>query len=289
MIIQTLARPGICAGLSLLLATTASVASANEPKDRIVLQELPSGAIVEANRQIERIRTLDDAGPMLNAVIAYNPDAASVAIGLTELPLEGRTVLTYHGTLPVPGGAERLGTVTARCRDRLTYGPAPKGSETRPDDVVVELVGAVEVEGAALPGESSQRLTADRLRWVLRPADPVSAPPRSGATPAVRPGHDLLAVAFHASGDEVRILGPLVSGRAREIEASGLDRPDGWRLSLLGPDAHVEVDERATPTGPGDDPRGATRGPASPTRRGARGSLRRRRCLRPGSPRGAAR
>lgn len=93
MIIQTSARPGICAGLGLLLASTASAALANEPKDSIVLQERPSGAIVETNRQIERIRTLDDAGPMLNAVIVYNPDAASVAVGLTELPLEGRTVL----------------------------------------------------------------------------------------------------------------------------------------------------------------------------------------------------
>lgn len=210
-----------------------------------------------------RIRSEEGAGASARTV-AVETDRLTARADDPTRPsavLEGRTVLTYHGTLPVPGGAERLGTVTARCRDRLTYGPAPKGSETRPDDVVVELVGAVEVEGAALPGESSQRLTADRLRWILRPADPVSALPRAGATPAARPGHDLVAVAFHASGDEVRILGPLVSGRAREIEASGLDRPDGWRLSLLGPDAHIEVDERAAPAG--TDPRGATQGPAS--------------------------
>ena len=93
MIIRTSARPGICAGLCLLLASTASAALASAPQDSIVLQDRPSGAIVEANGQIERIRTLDDAGPMLNAVIVYNPDAASVAVGLTELPLEGRTVL----------------------------------------------------------------------------------------------------------------------------------------------------------------------------------------------------
>lgn len=93
MIIQTSARRGICAGLSLLLATTASAAFANEPQDSIVLNERPSRAIADTNGQIERIRMLDDAGPMLNAVIAYNPEAVSVAIGLTELPLEGRTVL----------------------------------------------------------------------------------------------------------------------------------------------------------------------------------------------------
>ena len=46
----------------------------------------------EAAAQIERIRTLDDAGPMLNAVIIYDPDAPARA-ATAEGPLEGRTVL----------------------------------------------------------------------------------------------------------------------------------------------------------------------------------------------------
>ena len=48
----------------------------------------------EAEYYIQRIRSLDDAGPMLNAVIAYNPDAAAEAAKVrSTLPLGGRTVL----------------------------------------------------------------------------------------------------------------------------------------------------------------------------------------------------
>ena len=93
MINHTLARSGTRAGFALLLATTASTALAQQASDAIVIQELPPSAIADTNAQIDRIRTLDDDGPMLNAVIAYNPDAASVAVRMTELPLEGRTVL----------------------------------------------------------------------------------------------------------------------------------------------------------------------------------------------------
>lgn len=78
MTYRTLARPA----LALLLATTAMPALAQEAS--------PDAA---AGAQIERIRTLDDAGPMLDAVIAYNPDAAAVAVTQTEKPLGGRTVL----------------------------------------------------------------------------------------------------------------------------------------------------------------------------------------------------
>ena len=87
------APSGVRAGLALLFATTATAALANQAQDVIVTQELPPSAIVAATVQIERIKTLDDAGPMLNAVIAYDPDAASVAGGMTQLPLAGRTVL----------------------------------------------------------------------------------------------------------------------------------------------------------------------------------------------------
>ena len=49
------------------------------------------GAAIAA--QIERIQTLDDDGPTLNAVIAYNPDAADALGETIDLPLGGRTVL----------------------------------------------------------------------------------------------------------------------------------------------------------------------------------------------------
>ncbi|MBA4052727.1 MAG: amidase, partial [Erythrobacter sp.] len=80
MTYRTLARPA----LALLLATTAMPALA---------QEATPDAVAAAEAQIERIRTLDDAGPMLDAVITYNPDAAAVAVTQTEKPLGGRTVL----------------------------------------------------------------------------------------------------------------------------------------------------------------------------------------------------
>jgi amidase len=85
---RILARPA----LALLLATTAQAALA-QSAEAITLKEAPSSAITETRDQIERIRTLDDAGPMLNAVIAYNPDAAAIAVTQTEKPLGGRTVL----------------------------------------------------------------------------------------------------------------------------------------------------------------------------------------------------
>src|SRR3546814_172727 len=47
----------------------------------------------EAQAQIERIKALDDAGPMLNAVLVYDRDAAAKARELMQSPLQGRTVL----------------------------------------------------------------------------------------------------------------------------------------------------------------------------------------------------
>lgn len=89
MIHPTLGR----SALALLLATTATAALAEQARGDVVLRERPAAAIADTDAQIERIRTLDDAGPMLNAVITYNPDAASVAVRMTEKPLGGRTVL----------------------------------------------------------------------------------------------------------------------------------------------------------------------------------------------------
>ncbi|MFO6447904.1 amidase [Erythrobacter sp. NE805] len=86
---RILARPA----LALLLATTASAALAQQAGGDIVLRERPVPAIADTAAQIERIRTLDDAGPMLNAVIVYNPDAAAVAVTQTGKPLAGRTVM----------------------------------------------------------------------------------------------------------------------------------------------------------------------------------------------------
>lgn len=52
-------------------------------------------APAEAERQIERIAALDDAGPRLNAVIVYEPEAPNYANEASEagMPLAGRTVL----------------------------------------------------------------------------------------------------------------------------------------------------------------------------------------------------
>lgn len=85
MNISTLAQPGGHAGLALLLATTASAALAHEPRT----------AAFEAERQIESIRTRDDAGPELNAVIVYDPDAARKAESEAVIGtlIQGRTVL----------------------------------------------------------------------------------------------------------------------------------------------------------------------------------------------------
>jgi len=76
MTISAIAR----AALPLLLATTATAAWADPSAD--------------AQARIDRIRALDDAGPQINAVIAYDPDAAAKAGALAETGiLQGRTVL----------------------------------------------------------------------------------------------------------------------------------------------------------------------------------------------------
>ena len=78
------------------LALAALLAASQAPPVRaqdIVISETPAPAIIETRAQLERIATLDDAGPKLNAVIVFNPDAALEAVRNADLPLEGRTVL----------------------------------------------------------------------------------------------------------------------------------------------------------------------------------------------------
>ncbi|PKP91606.1 MAG: amidase [Alphaproteobacteria bacterium HGW-Alphaproteobacteria-14] len=72
-------------GLALLLATTASAALAHSDH----------AAAEEAEAQIARIQALDDAGPMLNAVIAYDLEAPNYANEAEKagMRLAGRTVL----------------------------------------------------------------------------------------------------------------------------------------------------------------------------------------------------
>jgi amidase len=81
MTIRTFARPALAA----LLATSASAALAQAAP--------PASPAAAAQSYVERIRALDDAGPQLNAVIAYDPDAASKAAAAARGMLAGRTVL----------------------------------------------------------------------------------------------------------------------------------------------------------------------------------------------------
>lgn len=73
-----------------LLLAPAPIAAQSAP---IVIDEMPSDVASRTETQLERIRTLDDAGPVLNAVIAYDLEAVQAAIANTERSLEGRTVL----------------------------------------------------------------------------------------------------------------------------------------------------------------------------------------------------
>lgn len=85
MINRTAIRSGARPALALLLATAAPAAFA---------QSAPYDAAAEAQTHVDRIAALDDAGPRLNAVITYNPDAAAAAAAnAARGALAGRTVL----------------------------------------------------------------------------------------------------------------------------------------------------------------------------------------------------
>lgn len=68
-----------------------SAATDQAEPDTWVVYTTPGGSV---RLKLDRIRELDDAGPELNAVIVYNPDADIEVYSLYRLePLEGRTVL----------------------------------------------------------------------------------------------------------------------------------------------------------------------------------------------------
>lgn len=121
MMTRSLARTG----LALLLATTAASAMAQsaapparEPQDRAAINELLS-----VDEYILRIQALDDNGPMLNAVIDYDPSAPVKARQLLETgPLHGRTVLVKDNVetreFPTTAGSLAL-------KDNMTGRDAP--------------------------------------------------------------------------------------------------------------------------------------------------------------------
>lgn len=126
MITSTSARLGVRAGFALLLATTATAALSHpdhSPAD-------------DAAAQIERIKALDDAGPELNAVIAYDPDAAAKAAdpALAGTLLEGRTVLVKDNIetreFPTTAGSLAL-------KDNMTVRDAPMIANLRKSGGVV--------------------------------------------------------------------------------------------------------------------------------------------------------
>lgn len=80
--------------------------------------------VADAQRYLERIRTLDDAGPTLNAVIVYEKEADNYANEASEagMPLDGRTVLVKDNieTIEWPTTAGSLAL-----KDNLTGRDAP--------------------------------------------------------------------------------------------------------------------------------------------------------------------
>lgn len=78
------------------LATLAALLALSQPvaaQERDIVLVHPRPIADAAAADLRRIAELDDSGPQLNAVIVVNPDAPVVAVGNSELPLEGRTVL----------------------------------------------------------------------------------------------------------------------------------------------------------------------------------------------------
>ncbi|MBD2842659.1 amidase [Erythrobacter rubeus] len=80
--------------ISAVFLSAAAIAQSNDSDASITAAENASPIAIAAKRHIERIQELDDAGPQLNAVIAYDPDAPELAQELAETDiLRGRTVL----------------------------------------------------------------------------------------------------------------------------------------------------------------------------------------------------
>jgi amidase len=88
MIIHSLARLGLAPAFASVLSMIASTSLAQAQPSA----EAEAEAEADAHSYIARIRALDDAGPMLNAVIVYDPDAPAKARNAQGM-LQGRTIL----------------------------------------------------------------------------------------------------------------------------------------------------------------------------------------------------
>ncbi len=133
---------------------------------------------------------------------------------------EGPTSLSYEGRLAMPGGPPSSTRLLAKCREKLTYGPAPGGP---PGAHLLHLAGDANVEATpASGGEGPERLLAPTIDLRLRPRSAAEA--KEGSTPPT------VVTGFVADGG-VRLDGPRLSGRAARIEGSGLDGPDGLVLA----------------------------------------------------------
>ena len=109
------------AALALGLAAASPALAQTSVGDDETIVDVPADAGATASWQLQRIAKLDDAGPMLNAVIAINPHAPAEALAAEQagLPLMGRTVLVKDNVetreLPTTAGSLALaGNMTRR-------------------------------------------------------------------------------------------------------------------------------------------------------------------------------
>ena len=109
------------AALALGLAAASPALAQTSVGDEETVVDAPADAGATASWQLQRIAKLDDAGPMLNAVIAINPHAPAEALAAEQagLPLMGRTVLVKDNVetreLPTTAGSLALaGNMTRR-------------------------------------------------------------------------------------------------------------------------------------------------------------------------------
>jgi amidase len=110
MMVRTLAH----AALPLILVAAASAGLAQDSAS--------ANSAAAAQTHIERIRTIDDSGPMLNAVIVYDQQAAAKAAAANGTLLAGRTVLVKDNveTIEWPTTAGSLAL-----KDNVTFRDAP--------------------------------------------------------------------------------------------------------------------------------------------------------------------
>ncbi|WP_299309264.1 amidase [uncultured Croceicoccus sp.] len=108
---KTLTLAGLAAPLALLSACAAPM-TADAPPAMHHGAAPDGGGAAAARHYVDRIARLDDAGPMLNAVIAHDRGAAAKADALRGTPLAGRTVLVKDNIetreWPTTAGSEAL-------------------------------------------------------------------------------------------------------------------------------------------------------------------------------------